>query len=244
MGMSMGDDREVLPWRDPCRAVAGRLTKVVAHAPFGDRNGERMDDILEGYARAATPELIERYEAFDPEVLYAPVLDLLPQAPARVADIGTGTGRDAAWFAGRGHPVVAVEPVRALREAGMLRHVAAGLVWIDDRLPHLAATRACGPFDLITLNGVWQHIDTASRAVALPVLAGLLAPEGRLVLALRHGPGAPGRPTLPISDTHTIDAAGRCGLALLRSRAAASHQAANRDLGVHWTWMVFARTSA
>lgn len=37
-----------------------------------------MNDILEGYAAAATPELIERYEAFDPALLYAPVLDLLP----------------------------------------------------------------------------------------------------------------------------------------------------------------------
>ncbi|MGQ3210166.1 MAG: class I SAM-dependent methyltransferase [Shinella sp.] len=203
-----------------------------------------MNDILDGYAAAATPELIERYEAFDPAALYAPVLDLLPQTPGRVADIGTGTGRDAAWFAGQGHRVLAVEPVRALREAGMARHGDKGLTWLNDTLPELAATRQHGPFDLVTLNGVWQHIDDAARAIALPVLAGMLAPGGRLVLALRHGAGAAGRPAFPICDDDTIAAAAGCGLALLRCREAGSHQAANRALGVRWTWMVFERPSA
>lgn len=203
-----------------------------------------MNDILEGYAVAATPALIERYEAFDPAVLYAPVLDLLPQRAGRVADIGTGTGRDAAWFAGRGHRVLAVEPVRALREAGMARHGDKGIVWLDDTLPHLAAARRQGPFDLVTLNGVWQHLDERARVVAMPVLAGMLAPGGRLILALRHGPGAAGRHAFPISDDATIAAAAGCDLALLRCRETQSHQAANRDLGVRWTWMVFARPSA
>lgn len=203
-----------------------------------------MNDILDGYAAAATPELIERYEAFDPAVLYAPVLDLLPCAPCRVADIGTGTGRDAAWFAGQGHRVVAVEPVRALRAAGMARHGDAAITWLDDALPALAATRGHGLFDLVTLNGVWQHIDEAARALAMPVLAAILAPGGRLVLALRHGPGAAGRPAFPISEDATMAAAHGVGLVLLRRRETESHQAANRALGVRWTWMVFERPSA
>lgn len=203
-----------------------------------------MNDILEGYAAAATPALIERYEAFDPAVLYAPVRDLLPQHPARIADIGTGTGRDAAWFARQGHTVLAVEPVQALREAGMARHHGETLAWLDDALPHLAGTRGFAPFDLITLNGVWQHIDDTARAVAMPVLADMLAPGGRLVLALRHGPGAPGRPAFAISDAGTIEAAAHCGLALLRHVETDSHQAANRALGVRWSWMVFERASA
>lgn len=200
-----------------------------------------MNDILDGYAAAATPDLIARYEAFDPAVLYAPVRDLLPQKPGRVADIGTGTGRDAAWFTNRGHCVLAVEPVRALREAGMALHGDKGITWLDDTLPELAATREHASFDLVTLNGVWQHIDDAARAIAMPVLAAVLAPGGRLILALRHGPGAAGRPAFPISDDATIDAAAGCGLTLLRCRETGSHQAANRALGVFWTWMVFER---
>lgn len=202
-----------------------------------------VNDILDGYAAAATPDLIQRYEAFDPAVLYAPVLDLLPETPGRVADIGTGTGRDAAWFASRGHRVFAVEPVRALREAGMALHGGKDITWLDDTLPELASARQHGPFDLVTLNGVWQHIDDAARAIALPVLGEMLAPGGRLVLALRHGPGAACRPAFPISDDETIAAAATCGLPLLRCRKTGSHQAANRALGVRWTWVLFERPS-
>ncbi|EYR83678.1 SAM-dependent methyltransferase [Shinella sp. SUS2] len=198
-----------------------------------------MNDILKGYAAAATPALIERYEAFDPAALYAPVLDLLPRAPGRVADIGAGTGRDAAWFVRQGHTVLAVEPVQPLREAGLARHGDVGIVFLDDDLPHLARVRDHGLFDLVTLNGVWHHLDAPARAVALPVLANMLRPGGRLVFALRHGPGAPGRPAFRLSDEETIDAAARCDLTLLRSRKAESHQAGNRALGVDWTWMVF-----
>lgn len=203
-----------------------------------------MNGILEAYAAAATSDLIERYEAFDPAVLYAPVLDLLPQHPARIADIGTGTGRDAAWFAGQGHRVLAVEPVQALRAAGMARHRGKAITWLDDALPHLRTARGFGSFHLVSLNGVWQHIDDAARAVAMPVLADMLAPGGRLVLALRHGPGAPGRPALPISDAETIASAAACGLMVLRCVETASHQAANQALGVHWTWMMFERPPA
>lgn len=203
-----------------------------------------MNDILAAYAAAATPALIERYEAFDPAALYAPVLDLLPRAPGRVADIGAGTGRDAAWFARQGHAVLAVEPVRPLREAGMARHGDVGIVFLDDDLPYLVRARDHRPFNLITLNGVWQHLDAPARAGALPVLADMLQPGGRLVFALRHGPGAPGRLVFRLSDEETIDAAARCDLALLRSREAESHQAGNRALGVHWTWMVFERSGA
>lgn len=101
-----------------------------------------MDDILEGYAAAATPFLIARYDGFDPRQLYAPVLDLFPAAPVRVADIGAGTGRDAAWFARQGHGVLAVEPVKELREPGMALHARDGIEWLDDRLPHLAKRRS------------------------------------------------------------------------------------------------------
>ena len=200
-----------------------------------------MNDVLAGYAAAATPALIERYEAFDPAALYAPVLDLLPQAPRRVADIGTGTGRDAAWFARQGHAVLAIEPVRPLREAGMVRHGDLGIVFLDDTLPHLVTAREHGPFDLITLNGVWQHLDAVERAIALPALVDMLHFGGLLVLALRHGPGVPGRAVFRLSDDETIEAATRCGLTLLRCRKTESHQAGNRALGVHWTWMVLER---
>jgi SAM-dependent methyltransferase len=199
------------------------------------------NDILAGYAAAATPELIARYEAFDLAALYAPVLDLLPGQPARAVDIGAGTGRDAAWFARRGHDVLAVEPVRELREAGMALHAADGVTWLDDRLPGLSMMPANSSFDLVTLIGVWQHVEEDDRPVAMARLGEIVAPGGLLVMYLRHGPASPARRVIPISDDDTIALAGKTGFSLLRRAEAESLQAGNRAMGVRWTWVVLRR---
>ncbi|MGQ4275006.1 class I SAM-dependent methyltransferase [Terrihabitans sp. B22-R8] len=196
-----------------------------------------MNDILEGYAEAATPSLIAAYEAFEPEALYACVLDLMPARPVRAADIGAGTGRDAAWFAARGHEVLAVEPVRELREAGMALHAGEAIAWLDDRLPDLSATVGHGPFDLVTLCGVWQHIDDAARSVAIVQLGRMMAAGGLLVMSLRHGPGAPGRHAFPVSADRTIAEAGLSGFRLVRRTDVESVQPGNRAMGVSWTWL-------
>jgi 2-polyprenyl-3-methyl-5-hydroxy-6-metoxy-1,4-benzoquinol methylase len=202
----------------------------------------KMNDILEGYAAAATPSLVARYNAIDPHELYASVLDLLPKSPVRVADIGAGTGRDAAWFARQGHEVLAVEPVRELREAGMALYQAEGITWLDDRLPGLAKRQRHGLFDLVTLCGVWQHVGDEERRTAMMTLGGMTATGGLLVMSLRHGPGAPGRRVFPASPGETIEAAARSGFVLLRQAEAQSIQPANRAMGVWWTWLALRKS--
>ena len=63
-----------------------------------------------------------QYESIPFADAHRAVLDLIPAMPGRVLDIGSGTGRDAAWFAGRGHSVVAVEPTDAMRLPAMALH--------------------------------------------------------------------------------------------------------------------------
>lgn len=198
-----------------------------------------IEEVIAGYA-AAAPELIARYDALPVEGIFAPVADLLPAAPCRIADIGAGTGRDAAWLAGLGHWVTAVEPVAALREAGIALHPDLAIRWRDGRLPDLAALAGDeGGFDLILLIAVWQHLDDAQRQIAMRRLAALMAPGARLILYYRHGPASPGRPVHAGRIEDTIAAAAESGLRLVRQRVAESVQAANRAAGVHWTWLVF-----
>lgn len=45
---------------------------------------------------AHAPELVPRYEAVRPEKLHDWLVDLLPDRPALLLDVGAGTGRDAA----------------------------------------------------------------------------------------------------------------------------------------------------
>jgi len=80
-----------------------------------------VHDVVAGYDSAATA-LVPEYERVSFENVHAPVLKWLPQSPAWVLDVGAGSGRDAAWFARKGHNVVAVEPSQQLRTVGEERH--------------------------------------------------------------------------------------------------------------------------
>lgn len=201
--------------------------------------GQTMQNILDAYAAAANPAFIATYDDLPIEQIYAHVIDLFPQHPVQILDIGAGTGRDAAWFALRGHHVRAVEPVRELREAGQRMHPSDNIIWLDDRLPELTRLRRCAPFDFVLLGGVWQHLTDKARTIATPILAGLTARGGRLAMSLRHGEGVGGRHTFPIDTDATIAGAEACGLQLLRRREAASIQPGNKAMGVSWTWLVF-----
>jgi len=200
---------------------------------------EAVEAVLAGYAATATPDLIARFDAIAPTLLYRPVIDLFPGAPSRVVDIGAGTGRDAAWLAAQGHEVLAVEPVAALREAGEALHRDAGINWSDDRLPALGRTR--GPFDLILLSAVWHHLPDAMRITAMMRLAEIAAPGAIAILSLRHGAASPDRPVHPVAPEVTIGEAAAAGLRLLRRVEAQSVQKGNQANGVTWTWLALTK---
>jgi SAM-dependent methyltransferase len=201
-----------------------------------------MDEAIQGYV-AGAPQLVAAFEALRSEDVLAPVLDLLPARPGHVLDVGAGTGRDAAWLAGKGHAVLAVEPAAPLREAGMA--LRPDLEWLDDRLPHLCAISALDArFDLILLVGVWQHLPLETHGDAIAALRRLLKPAGRLILSLRHGPGAPSRPCFAASPAAVRIIAEAEGLRLLVERQSDSIQQANRDAGVTWTWLAFEAPAA
>jgi len=193
----------------------------------------------QGYAEQAD-ELIPRYEAQAFEHKHRAELHLLPAAPARVLDVGAGTGADAAWLAAQGHEVVAVEPTARLREAAMALHPDPSIRWIDDSLPGLAVVRALGErFDAILLTAVWMHLDAFDRDEAMARLAALLAPDGILMMSLRHGPLPEGRRMFDVSGAETIERARRQGLRCVLDVETESTQEANLAAGITWTRLAF-----
>jgi hypothetical protein len=82
----------------------------------------------EGYAEEAE-ELFKLYEGIPAADSHRAVLHLIPPAPASILDIGSGTGRDAAWFASQSHRVVAVEPTDAMRIPAMALHPSPAIEW-------------------------------------------------------------------------------------------------------------------
>jgi SAM-dependent methyltransferase len=188
-----------------------------------------------GYAREA-PELFKLYESISPEVLYRVVWHLIPPAPARLLDIGAGTGRDAAHLAAMGHQVLAVEPVAEMREGAMKLHPSPRIEWLADSLPALALVRSRGAtFDAVLSNAVWMHLDAAERAEAMPAVASLVRPGGVLILSLRHGPVPEGRRMFEVTAGETIALAAREGLSCLVDTVTAS----TRQRDVTWSRLGF-----
>jgi SAM-dependent methyltransferase len=189
----------------------------------------------EGYASEAA-ELFEHYESIAAEDVHREVLHLLPRAPARVLDIGAGTGRDAAWLAAQGHQVVAAEPTDALRLRAMTLHASPRIAWIDDSLPELAVLRARHDrFDLIMATAVLMHLDVDERARAMPNIASLLAPSGKLIMRLRHGPVPPGRRMFEVAAEDVTALAAPLGLRCVFEHYGGSLGLQNQSSGVTWT---------
>ena len=193
----------------------------------------------EGYAKEAEA-LTQRYERLTLEQVHGDALALFPKPPASVLDIGAGTGRDAAALAARGHKVVvAVEPTKELREYGQKIHAAHKIKWLDDGLPELDKVLDLERrYDLVLLVAVWMHLDKDQRAAAMPSVASLTAPGGRIVLSLRHGPVPEGRRMFPVTPAETVALAEGQGFTTLYNKPRGDMQ--GRD-DVSWTWLVFER---
>jgi len=155
-------------------------------------------------------------------------------------DIGSGTGRDAAYLAEHGHSVVAVEPTDALREGAMELHGSPRIEWIDDGLPNLAKiiTRALS-FDLVLMAAVWMHLDREEREHAMPIVASLLKKGGKLVMNVRHGPVPPGRRMFEIPDDEILETAKNSRLIAVHQMRGESILQRNRENGVNWSHFVF-----
>ena len=193
----------------------------------------------EGYAEEAEA-LIKRYESIPFADAQRAVLPLLPAARCLVLDIGAGTGRDAAGFAGLGHRVVAVEPTAALRRAAMALHPSPLIEWLDDSLPELALVRARDQrFDVVMLTAVWMHLDRGQRERAMPHVAGLVAAGGLTALSLRHGPVPPGRRMFEVGAEETMALARPHGLKPILNQHAPSAQ---NQPGVSWIRLAFRKS--
>jgi SAM-dependent methyltransferase len=130
-----------------------------------------------------------RFELVEAGDVHAWLSDLLPSPPALVLDVGSGTGRDAAWLADAGLEVVAAEPNLGMLDLARVLHPSPSIRWLADALPGLDKVFRLGlSFDLILLSAVWMFVPPADRPRAFRKLVTLLKPGGRIAITVRDGP--------------------------------------------------------
>lgn len=194
---------------------------------------------LERY-RIHADRLGKRFQDIASEQVLRSVAAYLPKSPAKILDLGAGSGRDACRFAQEGHSVTAVEPVREMSEQAGKLPGAKKVTWIEDHLPDLARIKD-RDFDFCLLSGVWHHLSDADRPKAFARLACLLRPAGRLAISLRIGPDTDGKTNIAIDTETTIKQGTNAGLSLVHQATNPSSNPKNIALGVTWDWLVFER---
>lgn len=169
---------------------------------YYDNHAHDLADSYEGIsAAAAHPRLQKILE----ERFSADTLDIL--------DIGSGTGRDAAWLASLGHQITAVEPSNAMRQIARKAHQDRSVRWLADGLPDLSVVRGDKrAFDVIVLSAVWMHIAQEDRERAVSTIASLMKPNGVAYMTLRLGPADASRFIYEVSLDELAELADRSGL--------------------------------
>ncbi len=137
-------------------------------------------------ASYADPRLAALYDALNPPDAAAAFYLSLPGAPpARILDMGCGTGQLACELAARGHDVTGADPAAAMLALARARPGGDRVRWIQAD----AASLATEPrFDLIVMTGhVFQLLlENDEVRAALRALARHLAPGGRIAFETRN----------------------------------------------------------
>ncbi|WGW01779.1 class I SAM-dependent methyltransferase [Vibrio sp. YMD68] len=181
-------------------------------------------------------QCFEQYTATNFEAVHGSWKAFWPLSKDRVLDVGAGTGRDALWMAEQHCDVFAVEPAEAMRKIGQ-KHTGTHVTWIDDSLPSLSKVINLGfRFDLILVSAVWMHIAPSHRERAFRKLSNLLAPNGRLVISLRHGDFNDTRQSYKVSGEELEQLAKDSAL-IVRHVSSMNSDSLNRD-DVTWQTVV------
>jgi len=147
----------------------------------------------------------KKYKQLHFEEISSLWIQFIPSGKLRVLDVGSGSGRDASWFAQKGHEVIAVEPADGLRELAETKHSNYSIRWMKDSLPGLQKVKRLRlKFELILVNAVWMHIDPKQKEESFNTLINLLNEGGKLMITLRHGKSPDKRVMHPVCKKELI----------------------------------------
>ena len=131
---------------------------------------------------------IAKYESLNFEEFHPEILPFLPPPPAVSLDIGSGSGRDAAYLASRGYAVTAVEPAEKLLAVAKEKHSEVDVRWVIDKLPALKQLEnEQDKYDVVLLSAVWMHLSSEERRLSFATIARLLKVGGIAMISYKIG---------------------------------------------------------
>jgi SAM-dependent methyltransferase len=136
------------------------------------------------------------YNELDTTTIHGAILPRIKPG-SNILDVGCGSGRDAHYFACRGHSVTAVDPAEKLLAQARADFRHPNLKFQTGRLPEPLGLSET--FDYILLSAVWMHIPLEDRKASIESLVTHLAPNGQIFISLRYGPFDDARQELPVS---------------------------------------------
>jgi SAM-dependent methyltransferase len=148
------------------------------------------DATLDAYARNAAGYSADWRDQPAPTDLY----DLFAahfRPGGTTADIGSGSGRDAAWLTAHGYPTIGFDASPALLAEARRRHPE--IPFEEACLPGLAEISTT--FDNVVCETVIMHLPAAQIPIAVDNLRRILKPGGTLYLSWRVTEGADLRDT-------------------------------------------------
>jgi len=179
----------MLGWAAFCSLIILGFT-ISSAVKGSDMNLKTTIEYYDKHAQA----LADGYESVSFEAAYPFLIEKLDQKSLEILDIGSGTGRDAAWLDQKGHTVVAVEPSTSMRKLAKRIHPNTKVLWLEAYLPSLNSPELEGrKFDLILMNAVWMHLSEKQAIGSLKRIHGLLSDGGSIIVSLRVGPREPDR---------------------------------------------------
>ena len=181
--------------------------------------------------------ITEEFEKLEFKDIHSDFLNFLSQQPCSILEIGSGTGRDAAWLADLGHQVIAAEPSDAMRTRAQTLYKHNNIRWVDDKLPNLdTVIQDVDQFDVIFLSAVWMHLAPSERSPSLKRIVKLVKPGGLVYITLRHGPFEEIEGFWDIADDEVMELARKFGLVQLKLVIQEDHL--DRP-DVTWSRMIF-----
>ena len=182
-------------------------------------------------------KIARQYDVLSPQNLNQWMIPYLPEK-GNILDIGSGSGRDAKWYAELGLDVTCVEPSASMRDHIKSKFKNNQKVEVlNDYLPNVSKIkRLKKKFDAISIMAVWMHVHTYDRLAAMTNLTRMLNDDGVIFLTLRHGPIPEGRIMYEVSVDEVYKIAKNVGLSVIHSQSDNS-DLLNRNT-VHWTQIV------